>query len=289
MTLTTRLQHYNEITSSKIKALLDQKFQLSGPMLYSLLGSGKRIRPFLFLETASIFGVNEDSIIDIAAAIEFIQTYSLIHDDLPAMDNANYRRGQPSCHKQFDEATAILAGDALLTEAFGIIAENNHISFEKRCSLIRELSNAIGYKGMIHGQMLDIEAEELNFDLEQVEQLQQYKTGKLLSFCCKAAALIGDANTEQMHALQLYTEKLGILYQIVDDILDWEGDEAITGKDLKKDVIAGKATFVSILGLEKSKIIAEQFARLAIDSIKVFGGKTKYLVELVSFVRDRKN
>ena len=201
-------------------------------MRYSALAGGKCLRPFLVLQSAALFGVERSKALRVAVALEMVHCYSLIHDDLPAMDNDDMRRGQPTCHKKFDEATAILAGDGLLTRAFGVIASDECL-FEPavRCQLIAELSKAAGMSGMIGGQMLDILAEGMDdTDLPEIIRLQQMKTGRLFSFACEAGAIMGKASYEDRQVLKSYARDIGLAFQITDDILDAEGDEESMGK-----------------------------------------------------------
>jgi farnesyl diphosphate synthase len=287
--LEQKIKATGALIDNKIKALLSSNTLIEQAMCYSALAPGKRIRPFLFLTTINLFGENIDHLTDIAAAIELIHTYSLIHDDLPAMDNSTYRRGKLTCHKKFDEATAILAGDALLTYAFEIISKNKYLLPIVKCELITSLSQAIGYQGMINGQMLDMQAVNEKQDLDTIIQLQQLKTGKLLSFCCQAAAIICNANKEQLLALNTYATKIGLIFQITDDLLDCEGDPNIVGKDLKQDDKKGKVTLITLLGINSSKELAQQLLKEAIASLQIFQDKAEDLKHLAEFIASRKS
>lgn len=259
-------------------------------MRYSVLAGGKALRPFLVMQCANLFGVERAKALRVAVALEMVHCYSLIHDDLPAMDNDDMRRGQPTCHKKFDEATAILAGDALLTRAFGVIA-NDDCLFEPviRCQLVAELSKAAGMNGMIGGQMLDILAEHMDdMDLPEIIRLQQMKTGRLFAYACEAGAIMGKASYEQRQVLKSYARDIGLAFQIADDILDVEGDAESMGKAVRKDLDAHKATFISLLGLEQAKEQASALSYQAIASLECFDEKADYLRDLARFIVERK-
>ncbi len=260
-------------------------------MRYSALSSGKCLRPFLLMQSAGLFGVERSRALRVAVALEMVHCYSLIHDDLPAMDNDDMRRGQPTCHKKFDEATAILAGDGLLTRAFGVIAAEDCL-FEPaiRCQLIAELSKAAGMSGMIGGQMLDILAEQMDeMDLPEIIRLQQMKTGRLFSFACEAGAIMGKASHEDRQALKSYARDIGLAFQIADDVLDVEGDADSMGKAVRKDLDAHKATFISLLGLEKAKEQADALSYQAIASLECFDEKADLLRDLSRFIVERRS
>ena len=259
-------------------------------MRYACLGGGKRLRPFLVLSSASIFGVSIASSLRAAAAVEMIHCYSLVHDDLPAMDDDDLRRGRPTCHRQFDEATAILAGDALLTKAFEILGgEDVHPDPSVRCELVVELARAIGEHGMIGGQMVDMLAAENDFDdMTAITRLQQMKTGRLIAYSCEAGAILGKASkTERLH-LQAYAHDLGLAFQIADDLLDVEGDAAEVGKAVGKDADAGKATFVSLLGVDGARTQARMLIDQAVAHLDSFGTQAEHLREVARFVVERK-
>ncbi|HBO59236.1 MAG TPA: farnesyl-diphosphate synthase [Alphaproteobacteria bacterium] len=259
-------------------------------MRYSVLAGGKALRPFLVMQSAGLFGVERAKALRVAVALEMVHCYSLIHDDLPAMDNDDMRRGQPTCHKKFDEATAILAGDALLTRAFGVIASDDCL-FEPavRCQLVAELSKAAGMSGMIGGQMLDILAEHMDdMDLPEIIRLQQMKTGRLFAYACEAGAIMGKAGYEQRQVLKAYARDIGLAFQIADDILDVEGDAESMGKAVRKDLDAHKATFISLLGLEQAKEQANALSYQAIASLECFDEKADCLRDLARFIVERK-
>ncbi len=258
-------------------------------MRYSALSGGKRLRPFLVLASADIFNVGRSCSERVAAAVEMIHCYSLIHDDLPAMDDDDLRRGLPTCHIRYDEATAILAGDALLTLAFEVLAgEETHGQPAVRCELISELAGAIGSQGMVGGQMLDLVADGHDFDVAEITRLQRLKTGMLIGYSCQAGAILGRAHDEGRAMLSAYAHDLGLAFQIIDDLLDVEGEESEVGKATGKDAAAGKATFVSLLGRERARAQAEMLAGQAIEHIAGFGEKGFLLKELADFVVQRR-
>ncbi len=258
-------------------------------MRHGTLSGGKRLRPFLVMHSAALFNVDPARARRVAAALEFIHCYSLIHDDLPSMDNAALRRGKPTVHIQYDEATAILAGDALLTLAFQILSENEtHEDPRVRCELIQTLARASGGHGMVGGQMLDLLAEKQEFDLGTISRLQRMKTGKLMAFACEAGAIIGKAGGPQKRALCNYAHDLGLAFQVTDDILDVEADPQDTGKDTGKDADAGKATFVSAMGKEQAKERADMLVHQAIGHLKIFEGRAEMLKELALYVLERR-
>ena len=261
-------------------------------MEYSVLNGGKRIRPFLVKETANLFDVPLNQSIRVGAALEMLHVYSLIHDDLPAMDNDDLRRGKPTCHKQFDEATAILAGDALLTYAFEIMShKNTHPDAKIRCQLVQLLAQAAGgFRGMVAGQMLDLLAENMSAPQNSedlIYSIEEMKTGRLLRFAIEAGAVLGGADLASHNALMLYARKIGLTFQISDDILDVEGDQALVGKTLHKDEAQNKLTFVSLYGLQGAKDLARKLTDEAIEALSVFGDKAEKLVNLAEFIINR--
>ncbi len=259
-------------------------------MRYATLDGGKRVRPFLVNETAGLFGVSENSALRVGAALEMVHCYSLVHDDLPAMDDDALRRGKPTVHKRFDEATAILAGDALLTRAFNILAsDSTHSNPSVRCELVLELSLAAGAHGMVGGQMIDLKAESADLDIGAITRLQRLKTGRLIDFGCQAGAILGRAPTSAREALRGYTHDMGLAFQIADDLLDITGDAATVGKAVGKDVTKGKATFVSVLGVERARDQANHLADQAINHLKLFDSKADHLRALARFVVERKH
>ncbi|PWC32134.1 polyprenyl synthetase family protein [Azospirillum sp. TSO22-1] len=258
-------------------------------MRYGSLGGGKRLRPFLVLHSATLFGVNPDCALRAAAAVEMVHCYSLIHDDLPAMDDGDLRRGRPTVHRQFDEAAAILAGDGLLTYAFEVLADPaTHEDPNVRCGLVAALAKAAGPHGMVGGQMLDLLAEHETFDIGTVTRLQRMKTGDMIAFSCEAGAILGKAAPPMRQALRAYAHDLGLAFQIVDDLLDVEGTEAETGKSVGRDAAAGKATFVSILGRERARAQAEMLAKQCAEHLEIFDGRADMLKAVAEYVVTRR-
>ena len=260
-------------------------------MRYSSLGGGKRLRAFFVLAGATLFKVAALPALRTASAIEFVHAYSLIHDDLPAMDDDDLRRGKPSCHKQFDEATAILAGDALQALAFEVLAhENTHGDPAVRAVLVAELAKAAGAHGMVGGQMLDLLAESQGPDMSigAITRLQRLKTGALISFACTSGALLGKASEPLRMALSAYAHDLGLAFQIVDDLLDIEGTAEELGKTPGKDEAVGKATFVSILGKDRARDQADLLARQAAAHLEPFGASGDLLKQAAQFVVSRR-
>jgi farnesyl diphosphate synthase len=261
-------------------------------MRYSTIGGGKRLRGFLVLESARQFNVSRQAALRVAAAVEMVHAYSLIHDDLPAMDDDDLRRGKPTCHKAFDEATAILAGDALQCQAFTVIAEEEtHPDPAVRVELVRRLSRAAGPRGMVGGQMLDIMAEEAAAPLDEpaIGRLQLLKTGKLIEVSAEAGAILGKAAASQRHALEFYGRDLGAAFQIADDLLDATATAEEVGKATGKDAGAGKATLVGLLGIERARLQAERLVSQAKNHLDSFGEKADFLRLLADYVIDRRN
>ena len=240
-------------------------------MRYAIFAGGKRLRPFLVLNCSKLFGVAHAQALRVAAAIEALHTYSLVHDDLPCMDDDDLRRGRPTTHIAFDEATAVLAGDGLLTLSFAILsAPETHPSAETRCQLISRLARAAGHDGMVGGQMIDMEAGENHFDFGQIVVLQRMKTGALFEFCCESAALLAGAAAEDGERLRNYARDLGLLFQITDDLLDALGSTENAGKKTGKDASQGKATLVSVLGAEGAKQQALKLANACAAHLEIY-------------------
>ena len=264
--------------------------RLIAAMRHGTLNGGKRFRPFLLMESARLFGAEEQAALRAGAALECVHCYSLIHDDLPAMDDDALRRGQPTVHIAFDEATAILAGDALLTTAFDILADPaTHPDAELRCRLISELTAASGWNGMAGGQALDLAAEAQTEGLVEadVRRLQRMKTGALIRYAVRAGGLIGGADDEALAALAAYAEALGLAFQISDDLLDAEGATHTLGKRAGKDEAAGKATFVSLYGIDGARERLSVIAGEAVAALQPFGAKADVFRETVIFVTER--
>jgi farnesyl diphosphate synthase len=258
-------------------------------MRYSALAPGKRLRPLLVLASAHLFGVAQRSALQVAAAIEMVHAYSLIHDDLPAMDDSDIRRGRPTCHKEFDEATAILAGDGLLTLAFAVLADpDTHGDAAVRSELVAALAAAAGPAGMVGGQMIDLIAETTPLDIGAITRLQRMKTGALIAFACEAGAILAKAPLELRTALRGYAHDLGLAFQIADDLLDVEGDAAETGKPVGADAASGKATFVSILGVERARAQAQLLVGQAVAHLDVFESRAELLRQVARFVVNRR-
>lgn len=258
-------------------------------MRHGTLAGGKRLRPFLALQSAFLFNVDSSRARRVAAAIEFMHCYSLIHDDLPAMDDAALRRGHPTVHKKYGEAAAILAGDALLTLAFEILSEpETHPDPHVRCELIKCLARATGAHGMVGGQMLDLIGEDVEFDFGTVSRMQRMKTGQLMAFAAESGAILGKAGEPQRKALRNYAYDLGLAFQVTDDILDVDSDPQDTGKDTGKDAAAGKSTFVSTMGKAQAKERAEMLIDQAIGHLWVFEGRADMLKELAHYVLKRR-
>ncbi len=264
--------------------------RVADAMRWGALDGGKRLRPFLAVAAADMFDVSRVRSVRVGCAVEMIHCYSLIHDDLPAMDDSDLRRGRPSVHKKYDDATAILAGDALLTQAFEILAEEEtHPDGAVRCAIALELARASGKAGMVGGQMIDIYAEQKDFDLAGVTQLQRLKTGALIRFSAVAGGIVGEGSKDEVGALAAYSEDLGLAFQIVDDILDATSDAEALGKPAGQDAEMDKATFIKLLGMDGAKSKAVEL----IDSCKAhldrFGDKSAPLKGAADFVFERKN
>jgi farnesyl diphosphate synthase len=258
-------------------------------MRYSALAPGKRLRPLLVLAGARLFGVMRRSALQVAAAIEMVHAYSLIHDDLPAMDDSDLRRGRPTCHKEFDEATAILAGDGLLTMAFEVLAHpDTHGDPVVRCELVSALAAAAGSAGMVGGQMIDLIAETQALDIGAITRLQRMKTGALIAFSCEAGAILAKAAGDVRTALRGYAHDLGLAFQIADDLLDVEGTAAETGKPVGADAAAGKATFVSILGVERARAQAQLLVGQAVAHLDLFEQRAELLRQIARYVVSRR-
>ena len=264
--------------------------QLAEAMRYAVLGGGKRLRPFLLIESAALFGVKAENALDAAAALECVHSYSLVHDDLPVMDDDALRRGRPTLHLAFDEATAILAGDGLLTLAFEILATpQTHSDAAVRGELALGLARAAGWAGMAGGQSLDLEAEDKALDVNEIRHMQALKTGALIEYACTAGAVLGGAEGGDREALEKYGRALGRAFQLADDLLDVTGDEKKLGKETGKDKGAGKATLVSALGADAAWEELERLEGEAITALERFGERGDILVETAWFVVRREH
>jgi farnesyl diphosphate synthase len=266
----------------------DPRAKLYEAMRYAAIGGGKRLRPLLVVAASSLFHVDRDRALRVGLAVECIHVYSLIHDDLPSMDDDDLRRGKPTVHRAFDEATAILAGDSLHALAFEVLAdEATHEDPFVRAELIADLARASGPSGMAGGQMMDLAAGEAQLDLSAVTRLQQLKTGALIGFCLEAGAIMGRIPPEGRTKLRGYARDVGLAFQITDDILDVEGEEAKTGKRVGKDGAAGKETFVSLLGVERARQQAAMLVSQATGYLGSYGGEADLLRAIARFAIER--
>ena len=291
------LEEYVSLISASVEEKLDEilpavddsdESRLFEAMRYSIFAGGKRLRPVLIMATAELLGGKRERALRVAAAMEILHTYSLIHDDLPCMDDDDLRRGKPTCHVQFDEATAVLAGDALLTLAFEVLSDRRtHPDSTTRIELVRMFSEASGAKGMVGGQMIDMLNEaKVTEELDQgaLARLQRKKTGALFSGCCEAAVILNGASRDEHHRLASYARNIGLAFQMVDDVLDEVGSEEVMGKRTNKDAGRGKATFATLLGVEGAKMQAEFLCSQAVQFIQPFGKKGRVLELLARFI-----
>ncbi|MGO4447731.1 polyprenyl synthetase family protein [Phyllobacterium sp. TAF24] len=264
--------------------------RLMAAMRHGVLNGGKRLRPFLVMESAALFGADTLAALRVAAALECIHCYSLIHDDLPAMDNDDMRRGQPTVHRKFDEAAAILAGDSLLTYAFELVAaEETELDAKAKVALVTTLARAAGIGGMTGGQTLDLEAEKVKPDEAGIIRLQAMKTGALIRFACEAGAIIGNASPEDRERLAEYGSAIGLAFQLADDLLDVTADAAEMGKATGKDAAAGKATLVSMHGIDWTKQQLSGLVAEAGDLLAPFGEQASLLKEAARFIAERQS
>ena len=279
-----------EVLGELLPEPIGAEAQLIEAMRYATLGGGKRFRAFLVLQSGRLFGVDRRALSRTAAAIECVHAYSLVHDDLPSMDNDDLRRGKPSTHKAFDEATAILAGDALLTLSFALLsASETHTDPHVRCELVARLAQASGWQGMVGGQMIDIASQGKSvIDAGHVTRQQRSKTGALISFACEAGAIMGKASPQMRQALLNFAQDVGLAYQIADDLLDVEGEPGQMGKAARKDRTAGKATFVTIMGPERARAQAQLLANQAIRHLELFDEKADLLRGISGWVIGRR-
>jgi len=284
--------------AARIEATLDALLPLPGgperrvveAMRYASLAGGKRLRPFLVVEGARLFDVAPGQALRAAAAIEMVHCYSLVHDDLPAMDDDDMRRGRPTVHKAFDEATAILAGDGLLTRAFEVLADPaTHPDGAVRCALVAALAKAAGAEGMVGGQMIDLAAEHRATEIGEVTRLQRLKTGALIHFACLTGPIMAHAPAQLRDAMHFYAQDFGLAFQMADDLLDVEGDAAALGKATGKDAGRGKATFVSMLGTARARDQASRLADQAAAHLAPFGASAERLRMLARWAVERRN
>ena len=288
--LTTTAQAVNRLLDQLLNSEIAKAPRVVEAMRYSSLGQGKRLRPFFVVQSAALFGANEGQALRCGAALECVHCYSLVHDDLPAMDDDDLRRGKPTNHIAFDEATAILAGDGLLTFAFEILgAEATHADGGIRSSLVLELARAAGMDGMVGGQMLDLAAEQQSGQsLKEVIEIQSLKTGALFRFSLEAGAILAGAGSEHREAMRNYADRIGLAFQIADDILDIESTPEMLGKQTQKDADAGKATFIDLLGLDGAKDRARELVDDAIAIMEPYGEKAQLLRDAARFIVERK-
>lgn len=266
----------------------DPRRRLFDAMRHAAIGGGKRLRPLLVCASAALFNVDRERALRVGVAVECIHVYSLVHDDLPCMDDDDLRRGKPTVHKAFDEATAVLAGDALHALAFEILSDaETHPDPFVRIELVEELARASGPTGMAGGQMMDLMAADTEFDLPTVTRLQQLKTGALIGFSVEAGAIMGHVAVDGRTRLRAYARDLGLAFQIADDLLDVEGDSAAVGKAVGKDLAAGKATFVSLLGVDRARQQANVLIDQAIGHLSSFGAEANVLRDLARYVVER--
>lgn len=266
---------------------LDIPTNLKDSMLYSLKAGGKRLRPILMFASYEVYGETLDKVMSSAVALEMIHTYSLIHDDLPAMDDDDYRRGKLTNHKQFNEATAILAGDALLTYSFQLISSDALLSSDEKVQLIRILSEASGPAGMVAGQILDMEAEKQAVSLDEMEEIHALKTGELIRFAIFAGAYLGGATDKQLKHLTDYAYYLGLIFQVQDDILDITGDISKIGKPVGSDELNEKSTYPKLLGLDGAIEQKNQYVKKAFKSLHLAGADNSLLTELTKYFSER--
>lgn len=286
MELQDCLAHHRDFINEKLLTIYQNNNTLERAMVYSLENGGKRVRPILLLMILESFGTRREKGLNIAIALEMIHTYSLIHDDLPAMDDDDLRRGQPTNHKVFGEAVAILAGDALLTDAFSMIYLSS-LTPEQKIQLIGELSHFAGSKGMIKGQLLDMEAEDTTVGLDGLKKIHALKTGALFRFACLAAGVIAGGNEATIDDLTSFANHLGLAFQIQDDILDVEGDTDKIGKTVGSDIANNKSTYVSLLGLDGAKQMLTDEIAAALAVLEKLSADTELLKQLTLYVANR--
>ena len=262
---------------------------LAEAMRYSLLGGGKRLRPILLMAAADAVGAKGEKFLTTAAAIEMIHTYSLIHDDLPAMDDDDYRRGKLTNHKVFGEAIAILAGDALLTLAFEVMLRQKDVSSTVILNVVDEMSRAAGMSGMVGGQAIDLQSEGKSIDLETLRRMHLGKTGALFRAAIRSGAILAGASSQQLSALTAYAESFGLVFQITDDILDVTGDEKTLGKPIGSDARNRKSTYVTLTSLDSARSLAEKTIEDALGALNIFGSEAEFLRELVRYLPTRNN
>jgi farnesyl diphosphate synthase len=281
--------HVEEALGGFLPAAGSEPARLHEAMRYTVLGGGKRVRPLLVFAAGGLFGAELETLARAAAAVEMIHAYSLVHDDMPCMDDDALRRGKPTVHVAYDEATALLVGDALQAQAFAVLAEGGGVPAARQVAMLGVLANAAGSAGMCGGQAIDLDSVGVSLTLEQLERMHQLKTGALLRASVMLGALAGrDVSEAERTALDTYSNAIGLAFQVVDDVLDATADSATLGKTAGKDAAANKPTYVSILGLEESKLLAEKLRREAHEALAPFGEKALRLRELADLIVQRK-
>ncbi len=292
--LTVYIKNKNQQINVALEKLLHDSLPsepIVEAMKYSLMAGGKRIRPVLCLAAAEAVGGRPQAVLPAACALEMVHTYSLIHDDLPAMDNDDLRRGKPTCHVAFDEATAILAGDALLTLAFQVLSSVQSTTENQAygwLEVIHIISNAAGYRGMIRGQMLDMAAEGQHLTVDELKSMHALKTGALIEASLLCGALLADARKRQMDILKTYARNIGLAFQVTDDILNVEGNPKLMGKAVGTDELRAKSTYPAVLGMEKSRQFAKNLVDKALQTLENFDKKADPLRALAAYIIDRK-
>ena len=277
-----------DVLSNILEKKISTNKNLNDAMRYSVLGGGKRIRPFLVAECSKFFDTDEDEIMQIAAAIELLHVYSLVHDDLPSLDNDDLRRGKPSTHKYFDEAIAILVGDALQTLSFEILSESyKKIKKIDQINLINSFAQYVGQYGMVGGQAIDIDVNQKDLSLDKLLEMYKLKTANLISFSCQVGGIVSGAEQKKINALKNFGNNIGIAFQISDDILDVIGDEKVIGKRVGSDLKNNKKTFLNFFDIDNSKREIKKYCDLSISSLKIFGPVPETLLGLVNFIRER--
>ena len=286
-----KLNNVAKSTDAYLKSVFSKqrdRSYLIEPMKYGLFSGGKRFRSAIVVNTGKIFGINYKNLIIIGAAVECIHSYSLIHDDLPSMDNDDLRRGKPSTHKKFNEFTAILAGNSLLTLAFEILSSSElKLSQKIKAELIRTLSNCSGHSGLAGGQYSDLIFEKKNISKNNIINMQRKKTGKLFGFCCESVAIVKGENIKKRNLLKKIGIKIGLLFQIVDDLIDYKGDSGIVGKPTKRDKKKGKATLINLLGYKETVNFAKNLKYNLENQIKNYGSKSNDLLDSIDFILER--
>ena len=279
-----------KIDSFLIKYLKNQNHSsLIKPMKYGVISGGKKIRSTIIFDAGKLFGLRENKLINICAAVECIHSYSLIHDDLPCMDNDTIRRGKPSTHIKFGEASAVLAGSSLLTLAFEIIADKKYfINSKMKNEIIRSLANCSGHTGIAGGQELDLKFENKNKKIKQIIDMQTKKTGKLFNFCLHAVGIVANKNVKEKKSLSSLGDDIGLLFQLADDFLDKKGSKKLLGKPVKKDNKKGKSTLLNLMGEKKAYLYANKLKKKILRNLKKHGKKAKEITNTIEFILERK-